>query len=77
VDTHVWYTIASVLVSIKESDRVTHTTENMGFVHGNEFQCEAVEDEDQPYRGVADVVDVELMEGQWDDGVEEDPSVKL
>lgn len=66
-----------MFVPVKEADLLPESSEDVCFMHGDGFHGDMVEQVDQPRGRVPDVVDVELVDDQWDTGVEKDPTMEL
>jgi hypothetical protein len=66
-----------MLVTVEESNLVSDTAEDSYFVYSIEFKAQAVEDENNPRRGLTEVVDVELMKSEWHESMSEDPTMEL
>lgn len=76
-DTHVRYTITRMFVPVEESNFVAEAAENTDLVNGIELEGEMVVEKREPWRRVAEEVDIELVEDEGEDGVGEDPNMEL
>ena len=71
------HAITRVLVTVEKSNFVSDTAEDPYFMYSIEFKAQAVKDENNPCRGLTKVVDVQLMQSEWYEGMSENPTMEL
>lgn len=77
-DPKVRHFISGVIISIEESDSVTHAADDVEFMYINGLECYMVGDIGHPGREVfAVVIDVDMMKGERKEAVDKHPDMKL